>query len=284
MGGLQIPTKSTIELSREHVNRIIIYSGSFNPPRVGHFITLELSLSTPNSWAVGAIVIPHFDNILRRKFEGRNNALVLLYATRAQMWREISLFGGEKQLPENAWVYEPQVNDTTDQSTAFCNFATTLKTLAANDDYAIEFVGLLGPNETMPQRGMVPRFGAGKILDTYLIINSDTGIFWCTYGLNGGTKPAKFDDYEDWKLVDDKQQELALYARSRAWECMTVGEAKPYIRFLDVPGLAGDLEIVRRLCGRRPRLAGTLMNWRGSCGTCRCMGCVEGGSDFGRLG
>ncbi|KAF2430329.1 hypothetical protein EJ08DRAFT_649637 [Tothia fuscella] len=241
-------------LSRNKINRIIIYSGSFNPPHIKHakIIREALQVCRSDYGLVGFVLLPDFDDILRKKLEDAHEALFLPYETRSAMLRQHASPADElTRLPSNTWVYEhPSMMDEVPnagqvpQAERSNKFLVKLKKLAAEDGYFIEFTGLCQPHESMPQLGMDTESNGGHVWDSYLILGTKESVSWTPPAGHFSKHPQKFEMCDEWQRVQSTDSEsnnnsipLPNYENNdhfAIWECCKTGTTNSYIRYVNL--------------------------------------------------
>src|SRR5271156_2536330 len=75
-------------LSKDKVNRVLIYPGSFNPPHVGHLSVLRHAFeSSPDLNIVAGVVVPAIvEQIGEKNYRSRRH-LVLSREQRSELWK-----------------------------------------------------------------------------------------------------------------------------------------------------------------------------------------------------
>ena len=84
------PRNPSSILRKGVVNRILYYTGSFNPPHAGHLATLKHAVDhCGRGYNVVAVIVEMtHDNTLKRKFEEQPGTLLLSSTQRVQIWGE----------------------------------------------------------------------------------------------------------------------------------------------------------------------------------------------------
>lgn len=116
------------------VNRILIYSGCFNPPHVGHLTFMEDSFinAGPDIKTACAFINPGLDDFLREvKYRSMKGSLILPRRTRARLWQS------DRRFPSWAGVIEHEIYD--DDSLHPNPPLLKLREYAAELGYTIEF-------------------------------------------------------------------------------------------------------------------------------------------------
>jgi hypothetical protein len=119
-------------LSKDKVNRVLIYPGSFNPPHVGHLSVLRHAFeSSPDLNIVAGIVVPAIDEQIGGKNYRSRRHLVLSREQRLELWKRDARF------PAWAFVF----NDK-----CIMEFQEKIAKAAKKDGYEILYIRLGGPD------------------------------------------------------------------------------------------------------------------------------------------
>jgi hypothetical protein len=118
-------------LSKDRVNRVLIYPGSFNPPHVGHLAVLRHAFeSSPDLNIVAGIILPTPVEHIEEKNYQSGRCLVLSTEQRSELWKRDAHFP--------AWAFVP--NYTSSQLTE------EIANAAKKDGYEILYIRLSGPD------------------------------------------------------------------------------------------------------------------------------------------
>src|SRR5271154_4876479 len=119
-------------LSKDRVNRVLIYPGSFNPPHVGHLGVLRHAFeSSPDLNIVAGIVLPAaVENIEAKNWES-GRRLVLSREQRSELWKRDARFP--------AWAFAPNYESSAGLREEIAN-------AAKKDGYEILYIKLGGPD------------------------------------------------------------------------------------------------------------------------------------------
>jgi hypothetical protein len=121
-------------LSKDKVNRVMVYYGAFNPPHVGHLAVLcHAFQSSSDLNIVAGLVYPTGVDHTRRKNRHSSRRLVLSEEQRSELW--------ERDVRFPAWAFAPRekYNTSTD-------FETQIASAAKQDGYEILYIRVMGPD------------------------------------------------------------------------------------------------------------------------------------------
>ena len=120
-------------LSKDKVNRVMIYVGAFNPPHVGHLSVLcHAFQSSADLNVVAGLVYPlSVDYIVSKNYHS-NRRLVLSERQRSELW--------EKDVRFPAWAFAPRTYDT------LKDLQTKIASAAKKDGYEIRYIRVTGPD------------------------------------------------------------------------------------------------------------------------------------------
>jgi len=169
-------------LSKDRVNRVLVYPGSFNPPHVGHLSVLRHAFeSSPDLNIVAGIVLPQPAEHIEKKNDQSDRCLMLSTEQRLELWKRDARFP--------AWAF---VLD--------CDYAVPLLKKIANaakkDGYEIVYIRLCGPdrlNFSSPIRHV-----DGNFYTEYLV--SDATRSATFLGLDG--VPKRLKGYTTWQRLE----------------------------------------------------------------------------------
>jgi hypothetical protein len=118
-------------LSKDKVNRVLIYPGSFNPPHVGHLGVLRHAFeSSPDLNIVAGIVFPLAVEYIEEKNCESGRCLVLSREQRSELWKRDARFP--------AWAFAPNCKSSGQLREKIAN-------AAKKDGYEILYIRLGGP-------------------------------------------------------------------------------------------------------------------------------------------
>ena len=115
-------------LSKDKVNRVMVYAGAFNPPHVGHLgVLCHAFQSNPDLNIVAGLVYPSSVDRVRRKNYHSNRRLVLSEEQRSELW--------ERDVRFPTWAFAPRED-----------FETKIANAAKEGGYEIRYIRVLGPD------------------------------------------------------------------------------------------------------------------------------------------
>jgi cytidyltransferase-like protein len=118
-------------LSKDRVNRVLIYPGSFNPPHVGHLAVLRHAFeSCPDLNIVAGIVLPARVEHIEKKNYQSGRCLALSEEQRLELWKRDARFP--------AWAFAPRYKSS--------QLTEEIANAAKKDGYEILYIGLGGPD------------------------------------------------------------------------------------------------------------------------------------------
>jgi hypothetical protein len=136
------PRSKPVMLRKDQLNRIIIYTGCFNPPHRGHRELLCHTYFNADSKAIAAMIVPVGNGQNGKAFIGSgNNAFQLTRKQSTQLWQD-------ELLGRWSWVYPGRLDQIRDFKYRLCN-------IAAEDGYHIEFLALGGCDHVTVDGGSV---------------------------------------------------------------------------------------------------------------------------------
>ena len=119
-------------LSKDNVNRVLLYPGSFNPPHVGHLSVLRHAFdSSPDLNIVAGIVLQMAVEHIEEKNYRSGRRLVLSLEQRSELWKRDARFP--------AWALAPSCKSSVELREKIAN-------AAKKDGYEILYVNLSGPD------------------------------------------------------------------------------------------------------------------------------------------
>src|SRR5271156_5430797 len=119
-------------LSKDRVNRVLYYPGSFNPPHVGHLGLLRHAFeSSPDLNIVAGIVFSFAVEHIEEKNYLSNRCLVLSRKQRSELWKRDTRFP--------AWAFAPS------NYTSSTELMKKIANAAKKDGYEILYIELRGP-------------------------------------------------------------------------------------------------------------------------------------------
>jgi hypothetical protein len=119
-------------LSKDRVNRVLMYPGSFNPPHVGHLSVLRHAFeSSPDLNIVAGIVLPMAVEHIEEKNYRSGRCLVLSREQRSELWKRDARFP--------AWAFAPNYKSSVELTEKIAN-------AAKKDGYEILYIKLGGPD------------------------------------------------------------------------------------------------------------------------------------------
>ena len=119
-------------LSKDRVNRVLLYGGSFNPPHVGHLgVLCHAFESSPDLNIVAGIVLPTTVGHIERKNYQSGRCLVLSREQRSELWKRDTRFP--------AWAFAPNYKSSAGLTEEIAN-------AAKKDGYEIRYIHLGGPD------------------------------------------------------------------------------------------------------------------------------------------
>jgi hypothetical protein len=140
-------------LSKDRVNRVLIYPGSFNPPHVGHLGVLRHAFeSSPDLNIVAGIIVPAADERIEEKNYQSDRRLVLSRGQRSELWKRDARFP--------VWAFVPNYKFSE-------GLREKVADAAKKDGYEILYTVLCGPDtwDGWPRRHMYTSFTEHLISD-----------------------------------------------------------------------------------------------------------------------
>src|SRR5271155_1648820 len=120
-------------LSKDRVNRVLIYPGSFNPPHVGHLGVLRHAFeSSPDLNIVAGIVLLVAVEHIEEKNWRSGRRLVLSREQRSELWKRDARFP--------AWAFAPNYKCSS------VELREKIANAAKKDGYEILYINLCGPD------------------------------------------------------------------------------------------------------------------------------------------
>jgi hypothetical protein len=124
-------------LSKDRVNRVLVYPGSFNPPHVGHLSVLRHAFeSSPDLNIVAGIVLPLDVEHIERKNYASGRCLVLSRNQRSELWKRDARFP--------AWAFAPHYGSSMWPEEK--ELEKKIANAAKKDGYEILYIELGGPD------------------------------------------------------------------------------------------------------------------------------------------
>lgn len=119
-----------------HINYVLLFPGSFNPPHQGHAALLRHVYASlgPDRHIVGAIIIPTDDERLAAKNSLDERPLLLTKAQRVQLWRQSGVLD-----PNRFWVF-----DGTEEEWA--RLKSRIEAVSMSCSARIRFILVVGPD------------------------------------------------------------------------------------------------------------------------------------------
>jgi hypothetical protein len=115
-------------LSKDKVNRVIVYAGAFNPPHVGHLDVLWHAFQSSSDLnIVAGLVYPASDGRIRTKNLCSNRRLALSKEQRSKLW--------ERDVRFPTWAFVARED-----------FETEIASTAEEDGYEIRYIQVVGPD------------------------------------------------------------------------------------------------------------------------------------------
>lgn len=185
-------------LSKDKVNRVMIYYGAFNPPHVGHLgVLCHAFQSSADLNIVAGLVYPADVSQIETKNLTSNRRLVLSEEQRSELW--------ERDVRFPTWAFVPRRREygSTD------DFETKIAIAAQKDGYEIGYIRVMGPDGwdiNNPRRHMSSRYSE------YLITDAARRASFVT--ANGVPQPVKH--YTSWqRLGPDPELRVQLLQQTR---------------------------------------------------------------------
>jgi hypothetical protein len=144
-------------LSKDKVNRVMIFYGAFNPPHVGHLgVLCHAFQSSPDLNIVAGLVYPVDVDIIEMKNYNSNRRLVLSGEQRSELWER------DVRFPTWAFVARRRRYDSTE------DFEMEIASAAKEDGYEILYIRVMGPDSwdiDNPARYLDSRYSEYLITD-----------------------------------------------------------------------------------------------------------------------
>src|SRR5277367_4768908 len=122
-------------LSKDKVNRVMIFYGVFNPPHVGHLgVLCHAFQSSPDLNIVAGLVYPLDVDQIESKNRDSNRRLVLSEEQRSELWER------DVRFPTWAFVPRRRKYDSTEE------FEMEIASAAKEDGYEILYIRVMGPD------------------------------------------------------------------------------------------------------------------------------------------
>jgi hypothetical protein len=184
-------------LSKDKVNRVMIYFGAFNPPHIGHLgVLCHAFQGSADLNIVASLVYPLDVGQIDRKNYCSNRRLVLSEEQRSELW--------ERDVRFPTWAFAPRRKYETSK-----DFETEIASAAKKDGYEIRYIRVIGPDGwdiDNPRRHMSTRYSE------YLITDAARRASFVTP--NGVPQPVK--DYTSWqRLGPDPELRVQLLQQTR---------------------------------------------------------------------
>jgi hypothetical protein len=185
-------------LSKDKVNRVMIYYGVFNPPHVGHLgVLCHAFQSSADLNIVAGLVCPLDVNFIERKNRNSNRRLVLSEEQRSVLWER------DVRFPPWAFVPRRRKYDSTE------DFKTEIASAAKKDGYEIRYIRVMGPDNWDIDNPT--RYGDSRYSE-YLITDATRRASFVTP--NGVPQPMK--GYKSWqRLGSDPKLRVQLLQQAK---------------------------------------------------------------------
>src|ERR1700728_4585040 len=163
-------------LSKDKVNRVIIYAGAFNPPHVGHLDVLWHAFQSSSDLnIVAGLVYPASDDKIRTKNLYSNRRLALSKEQRSKLW--------ERHVRFPTWAFVARED-----------FETKIASTAEEDGYEIRYIEVMGPDNWDINK---PPRHISACYPEYLVTNAARRASFVTP--NG--VPQRMKGYTSWKKL-----------------------------------------------------------------------------------
>ena len=185
-------------LSKDKVNRVMIYYGAFNPPHVGHLgVLCHAFQSSADLNIVAGLVYPLDVSLIERKNSTSNRRLVLSEEQRSELW--------ERDVRFPTWAFVPRRRKYGSAE----DFETEIAGAAKEDGYEICYIRVIGPDGWDVNN---PRRHRSTTYSEYLITDVARRASFITP--NGVPQPVK--DYTSWqRLRPDPEPRVQLLQQTR---------------------------------------------------------------------
>jgi hypothetical protein len=178
------PNGNTPRLRKDQVNRIIIYSGKFNPPHRGHRELLLHTYLSNDSKTIAAMILPgSTDGTKDQKYDLKKAVnLYLSRQHRDELWRD-------ELMARWSWIFPGSRRN-------YKTFLNRLYTIARQDGYSIHFYLLAGPDHvTLTKEPNLQAWWAEGFFTSDISRPAD---FMLSYPLFANT-PQQLPGYEPWQ-------------------------------------------------------------------------------------
>lgn len=176
------PGRTPVMLLKNQINRIIIYSGCFNPPHRGHRELLCHAYFNADSKTIAAMIVPLGNSENGKAFIGSgDNAFQLTREQITQLWKD-------EFLERWSWIYPGRRDQIR-------GFKDRLRAIAAEDGYVIEFLALCGCDHVTVDGGSgIHRLGEENAITSDITRPAD-------FLLGSDSQPFQIENYGKWRKI-----------------------------------------------------------------------------------
>jgi hypothetical protein len=226
-------------LRKGQTNRILLYSGGFNPPHEGHLRLLETSFQRSILGHIAVIILPYEERLLAEKLEPGDVSLTI--SERASLWQA----GLPPSLRSVTWPaslgYEK-----------WEGFRKELLASAQSSGYKIEVDGLWGSDNVEGAKANEP-FSFGSLGTHHAFVSDITREWWAKPP--GRKAPKQLYGCEEWFRVDwSATRAFGGWKSWRTWLTKSASSNGVGLFYLESPELRSIIsstkirEMIRR-CG-----------------------------------